>query len=274
MYGPRTASATTTASDDGLRGLVAVLDALGAKDYTRDEVRAYLKSKNLLISILKSLIADHFKRIREDQLKIFTFNDTITITCLTDQEPDLDDVQSFGHLLRLFMMFSLLRGIRFRGSASAGSFHIVSEAENAVMGPAVSEAATWYERADWIGIIATPKATAWIQSLLDQSIGTLEQVFIDYDVPLKKPGPESRSLKAVNWPKALYTTTFEEQSRVVPRFSALSQREKMLALLDRSRAPAGTESKYRHAVDFFDFVQASQRLDELFAPKPSEEFAG
>ena len=83
------------------------------------------------------------------------------------------------------MVDSLVEGILFRSSVSLGTFY-VDDDTNTVMGPAVTDAAAWYDSADWVGINATPHATLAIQALIEHERGTVGHVLIDYPVPMKK----------------------------------------------------------------------------------------
>ena len=83
------------------------------------------------------------------------------------------------------------------------------------MGPAVSDAATWYERADWIGIHATPYTTMFLKSLLQRENQNLDYVLVDYDVPLKDRG--RMLLKTINWPKGVYLNHGKDRNKAKGR---------------------------------------------------------
>ena len=122
-----------------------------------------------------------------------------------------------------------------------------------ILGPAVSDAAAWYEQADWIGIHATPRATLFIQSLLEASSGKdLDHVLVDYDVPLKDRS--TRKLKAINWPKGFYLQPLRP-------FGAGTTRGLVLRALTARHVPKDTESKYFHALSFFAHVEKLQHLE-------------
>src|SRR5690242_867246 len=90
----------------------------------------------------------------------------------------------------------------FRRAFAVGDFFVGDE--RTVLGPTITDAASWFEAADWIGIHATPHATLFIQSLLESSPGAdLEHVLVDHDIPLTKD-KSRRRLKAVNWPKGFF----------------------------------------------------------------------
>lgn len=233
-------------------GLIAILDALGAASYTDEEISRFLESRGRVLELLKRNA--HSKEIRGDIVEsgvtTFTFNDTVLIVYRTGAPPDLNDVKHFCLLLRKFTVDSLAKGILFRGTVSAGTFY-VDDDTNTVMGPAVTDAAAWYESADWIGIHATPHATLVVQRLLEQGQDSLEHVLVDYAVPLK--GRPAMTLKAINWPKIFLVPG------LAPPGGPKQPRAKCLALLTRHRFPKGSELKHFNAVAFFDHCVALRK---------------
>ena len=119
------------------------------------------------------------------------------------------------------------------------------------MGPAVSDAAAWYDKADWIGVHATPRASIHIQSLLERATRDLEHVVVDYPVPLKSGNV--LNVKAVNWPKGFYVQGLR------PEGHGERTRAKLLSLLREHEIPLGTESKYFNAIRFFDYIEKTQK---------------
>ncbi|HVE70538.1 MAG TPA: hypothetical protein VNI54_04150 [Thermoanaerobaculia bacterium] len=139
----------------------------------------------------------------------------------------------------------------FRGSIGIigiGSFY-VNDDTNTVMGSAVTDAAAWYDRADWMGVHATPQASITIDALADYDPESVQYVVVDYDVPFKDIG--RISLKTVNRPKAFF----------VPGLTPCADDEeparKLRALLAKHPVPRGTERKYFHTIEFFDHVADS-----------------
>lgn len=227
---------------DQQQGLIAILDALGAANYSQEKIGRFLKSRELVLEQLRYK-ATRVKGIDPNSLTTFTFNDTVLILYQTNTPVTLADVRGFGELLRRFAIKSLEHGILFRGSLSIGPFYVDS-ATNTVLGDAVTDAASWYNVADWIGVLATPQATLFIQSLIEQSSGDIERLLVDYDVPLKNQ--RAHQLKAVNWPKAFFV------KGMTPCSENEKPRSKCLALLTEHGVPKGTESKYFNTLAFFD----------------------
>jgi len=227
---------------DQQQGLIAILDALGAANYSQEKISRFLKSRELVLVQLRYK-ATRVKGVDPSSLTTFTFNDTVLILYQTKAPVTLSDVKGFGELLRRFAIKSLEHGILFRGSISIGPFYVDSET-NTVLGDAVTDAASWYNVADWIGVLATPQATLFIQSLIEQSSSNIERLLVDYDVPLKNQ--QASRLKAVNWPKAFFV------KGMTPCSENEKPRSKCLALLTEHGVPKGTESKYFNTLAFFD----------------------
>jgi hypothetical protein len=229
---------------DQKQGLIAVLDALGAATYNDREITQFLNSRERVLELLKRKA--NAKEVRGNMninlVTTFTFNDTVLIVYCTPGPATLDDVQHFCLLLRKFMVDSLAQGILFRGSVSIGNFYVDDES-NTVMGTAVTDAAAWYDSADWVGINATPHATLVVQALLRGS-KDLDRLLVDYTVPLKDRS--ALVLKAVNWPKAFFVKGLR------PVKEGEDPRAKCLKLLAEHKVPKGTESKHFNTVAFFD----------------------
>jgi hypothetical protein len=149
------------------------------------------------------------------------------------------------------------RGILFRGACALGEFYEVDDETNTIMGPVVSDAAAWYDKAEWIGIHLTPRSSMYVEALSMD----LAHVLVDYAVPLKNG--QNLWTKAVNWPKAFYV------EGLAPPSTGLKRRVSVLSRLSGHLIPFGVESKYANTVAFFDHVEREQKLDEQFGPKPS-----
>jgi hypothetical protein len=226
-------------------GVNAILDALGAATYSREKSEKFRASRDRLLQALRNK-AEHqlVPAIREDQLKTFTFGDTIIIVVLTESGRQMNYVWPFLLLLRRFHADSLREEILLRGSLAIGEFYAVDDDSNTVMGPAVSDAASWYDKSDWIGVHATPRATLLIEALPENTGFPLENLAVFYDVPMKGALP-TRAL-ALNWPKVLLAPM------MTPLPEGADRRRVFLDLLVRGEIPRGTEGKYTNTVNFFD----------------------
>jgi hypothetical protein len=221
------------------------MDALGAASYGDAEIRRFMNSRDVVMEMFNAK-AEDVLGISASMVTTFTFNDTIVIVLRTgDQEPQLKQVSDFFTIMRKFMVDSLQHGILFRGAVAIGTFH-VNEQTNTVMGQAVTDAAAWYNKAEWMGLHATPRATLVIDRCLEHDHVTKGNVMLDYGVPLKD-GATVRA-KVVNWPKVFFVNSIR------PCDSDDEAKEKFLEFLSVHPVPLGTEKKYFNTVDFFDFA--------------------
>lgn len=244
--------------------MVAILDALGASSFREEEIERFIDSQEIILhSLNEKADAIWGEDLRPEMVTTFTFNDTIVIALTLGRLPDIRDVAKFFILLRKFFTVSTINGLLFRGAISVGKFY-KDVAKNLVMGEAVTDAAAWYERANWIGIHATPRASAIVDRLIEEEQNQdekkeLASVLIDYDVPMKdKSRPR---LKASNWPKAYFVQSLS------PCAPGQSRRGRMLELLNKHAVPLGTEEKYFNTVAFYDSVVESQQLNETFGTR-------
>ena len=219
---------------------------MGAANYSTEQIAQFLKSRQVVLSLLatNAEIKALSGRIQPGQVTTFTFNDTVLIVYGTEAMPTFDEVRHFCLLLRRFQVDSLINGILFSGSVSVGKFHVDDET-NTVLGEAVTDAAAWYDSADWLGINATPFASLFVQSLLDQTSGDLEHVLVDWNVPLKD-NKGYRRLKALNWPKVFVVPN------MTPCAPGENHRAKCATLLSVLGVPKGTELKFSNTMEFYD----------------------
>jgi hypothetical protein len=169
-----------TTSSRRENGIIAILDALGAGSYEDADIERFIESREIVLGLFNQKAEDILGEIRASMITTFTFNDTILIALRTgSEEPRWKHISNFFTILRKFLVDSMAHGILFRGSIAIGTFYVNNET-NTVMGQAVTDAATWYDKADWIGVHTTPRG--W----LEHNDGTKRQVMLDYDVPLKQ----------------------------------------------------------------------------------------
>jgi len=82
------------------KGLVAILDALGASAYSAADIKEFLKSAYLLLEMLQKKVESVFLEAR--RLSTFTFNDTLVIAYETKPGIDIDYIEAFCSVLRHF----------------------------------------------------------------------------------------------------------------------------------------------------------------------------
>lgn len=173
-------------------GVVAILDALGAANYDDSEIAEFLKSRQVVMRKLDAKTEQVSANLNTARIKTYTFNDTVLVVQESDSEEIVpNDIQAFVTHLRRLVVDSLGRRILFRGSFAAGSFYEDSDT-NTILGKAVTDAAAWYDKADWIGVLATPRTTILIDRLKEQQDAEWDYLLADYEVPLSV-GKEMRS---------------------------------------------------------------------------------
>lgn len=235
-------------------GIVAILDALGTASYQEPEVRRFVDSRRHVLDLLTEKAEGVLGEIRAQMIATFTFNDTILIILRTgEREPRLKQISAFFTILRKFLVDSLTHKILFRGSIAIGTFYVNDET-NTVMGPAVTDAAAWYDKADWVGVHATPRANLVIERWLEHESATKGNVMLDYDVPLKQGGIVRT--KVVNWPKVFFVES------ITPCVDGTEPKEKLLEFLTQHQVPWGTESKFYNTTTFFDHAVKQVKKDK------------
>ena len=234
-------------------GVVAVLDALGAKTYSESEISRFLKSREIVLELLRQNTEGVADDLKGCPLETFTFNDTVVIVLNTGtNQPNYRHIRAFCKLMRTFVVDSLVNKILFRGCISIGSFRM-DVSSNTIMGVAVTDAAEWYDKADWVGLIATPHATLQIRFEEERGERDWKYLMLDYNVPLN--GGQYVRLKAVNWPKVFLVR------KISPCKDGEAPRVKLLELLSWHQVPRGTEGKYFNTVEFFDHAIAEAKKE-------------
>ena len=167
-------------------GIVALIDMLGTRGPHEARGAARMHGNwNALLSRAKGLAW------REKELQgcnVSAFSDTMIITAEGDAEALLG---AFGRACTLLIPASICLDIPIRGCVAAGKFF--QSSGKLITGPAITEAAAYYELPQWIGISCCPSA----HSRIDGMAGG-RACYTGYDIPLKS-SVEYNGL-AVNWP--------------------------------------------------------------------------
>lgn len=234
-------------------GIVAILDALGAANYGDKEIERFMRSRSIVISLLREKTKRVAKRLEVNKVTTFTFNDTVLIILEFDLRwPSADEIRAFLEVLRKFLVDSFVNKILFRGAFAIGSFY-KGEDTNTILGEAVTDAATWYNKADWMGVISTPRTSVYVDYLEEKHQESLKHLILNYDVPMSNG--EVQELKTVNWPKVFWV------NEITPCQPGESKRETLLKLFSKYNMPEGTDQKYYHAIQYFDYVMKKQKLE-------------
>ncbi len=241
-------------------GIILMIDALGVSKYNFEKCKTFLEKRRNLEQYLKTqkkalgtlLGASHYKNSSTS-----IFGDTI-IHCWPIKENQDDRYFVLADVVVdscEIMYWGLTNGILFRGCISVGEY--ITE-KNTVLGPALFDANDWYESADWFGIIFSPKAQIWVESVLEekkrrskhkQTAGLgLQEFLVPYDVPLSHHSGSQTSKKflTIGWPETYNKSAEFEKIDGTPRENLL----KDLFKIDQSKEG---ESKFKNSIDFFDW---------------------
>ena len=271
-------------------GIIVVLDALGARHFHIQRCREYISARD---DAMRIALEDYrLKNCGEDgvgpavslkPVASLTFGDSILFAWNFDTDKRRIPVAlSFvASWVASFLVSMMARGFLYRGAMSTGAY-VLANRTNTVIGPAVADAAAWYEMGDWFGVVATPscervieyfrevkesasKSESGNQLYLDHlnSVGIrsdtvdymsiLEERFsqelVQYRVPFKpqEHTPDNRptQLWVVNWPKTLFREkTNRSADARIAFYSALRNLEGPL--------PNDAVRKLANSIQFFD----------------------
>ena len=238
-------------------GFICIMDALGIKGAWKDmEPDEFVKS----IKELEKGFRGAIENVREGgetysaggKLDFQLFSDTVFITfACADRDFGVKAsvAQSFLHLPWFSNVVvgpfchALMEGLFFRGAIAQGYFH---QEESILLGPAVDDAARYYERANWLGVLLTPAATLAAQYAVAkwEELGISEQhALVEYDVPMSKGDAER--LMVVNWP-AFFRQVHQGSGEKA------SPKQHLAGMLARHPIPPEARQKYVNALAFFD----------------------
>lgn len=238
-------------------GIVILLDALGAATYSENQIKDFLSSRadiNGLVSSLSSQFPKNKGKFYPPV--IFTFGDTVIITIeLRTKKHIFTHLFFISILMRRYLFHSMEQGILFRGSFSIGSY-IEDFDSNTVMGEAVTDAAAWYEKSNWMGLSSTPKTKNVLEYYLlklkleEDSFSYLHR----YDVPMKNG--VTHNLYVVSWPSAFFDEHLLEKAEID------DGKHYFYKILKDLPIPLGTEMKYENTKQYFEFVSNKILMDD------------
>ena len=91
------------------------------------------------------------------KLSTLSISDTIVLHLPCPDESAATALGIVGSVCQRAVWASLYMGIPLRGAVTYGDYR-VNESQHTFIGPAVDEAAAWYEQGDWIGVLMAPSA--------------------------------------------------------------------------------------------------------------------
>lgn len=227
-------------------GFVAILDVLGASSYSIEESVMFLEKRNALFEKLKNVQNKLMNPLQGvPQPEVAVFGDTFVFTWAVGKEQSLKLLPGVALWLQAAIKHSLGDKLFLRGAFSIGSY-IFKDAT--VLGPAVSDAASWYQEADWFGVILTPSCQFYLVTFLEHASQepqlkefTFDNLFVRYPVPLKNGA--NRDMWTIAWPHDFWKKGD----------SVLNAKAMFASLLIDIPIPKGTENKYQNSSEFFEW---------------------
>ena len=233
------------------RGIVAMLDALGMRNASDEEIKKFIKFMPTMHELIKMMnevfIVSHLQLEnlgKEENFSIYRFGDTILLVWKNATPNDEEiGLVPIAQILSRVITTCLSRGIRLRGAVSIGDMILD---EQSVLGAVINDVASWHDKTEFIGIVATPKCGQHLSYMelnhvsknsTDKKMSKREfdASFQKYKVPIKDN--LTKELWVVNWPD--YKTS-KNQDRLDWYFD----KTRKLSI------PFGTEQKYENTERF------------------------
>jgi len=256
-------------------GIVVIIDALGAKSLTIEGAREFLKLRDEVVIDLPfindtinwamaEMIASPAEtpidsrqrnildQLRETKHEVVTFGDSFIL--LYECKPEVINLAlaRVAQWCELTVSAAMDRKVFLRGALSIGNYLYGGSQSNTVLGPAVADAASWCEVADWIGVAVTPSAGYYLnQSSINpnelrhhtQFHFFHQQSYIKYSVPLK--GGHREELWTLMWPRHFFDHEKPD-----------SIRQRLATIFAGTSMPKGSESKYSNTWDYAEWMWA------------------
>ena len=225
--------------------------------------------------MLESQCDDDNGTTRGGASRVMTFGDTFAIFWPTSSRESIvwvRELQEFSAATAYVIALAFISGLQLRGAFAIGEYYLESDI---AIGPAVADAAEWYEQSQLIGVMATPETRRIISAALSHSpratnkqTGSLGEAIDDilYDltrlfwpdfVLALKDGSSSQQL-CLNWPYVMLILGPWITECTGEHVSQFFRRK----LASRSR-PASAEPKYQNTEIFFrncfSYIDAAER---------------
>jgi hypothetical protein len=228
-------------------GVIVLLDALGIQNSTIEESRKFIQFLDDARNIepyIKTFVEDTsiYDFIHTNPPEVRTFGDTFLIAWSIPEDVEIMDCL---HTISTYVSFLICEGLKsgflLRGAISIGEY---IQSKNTLIGPAVTDAAGWYEEADWFGCITTPACTQYINSnnhveLFERKV-KIGSILVEYDIPFK--GNRILKLWCCKWP--IFLSFFSDSREII------EIRNFYFKCTARYQIPKGTEQKYYNAEKF------------------------
>ena len=241
-------------------GIVAMIDALCVRNSTIEESAHFIENIQKIKNELPAFMADYFdgtpqlKKFECTPPQLTTFGDTFIFSWEMKPEELAEYLPHTGIILSYVVLTGLKLKMAFRGAISVGDY---IQSGPIILGPAIADAASWYDSAEMVGVSATPYCGQFLGEL-NESNG--ENYFRRYDVQVK--GNASKNLWCVPWPALLDMIEITETK-------GKTRLEIFYKMIQKFSIPKGTEDKYFNTESFVKWIAENEK-SETTHPVASE----
>jgi hypothetical protein len=197
-------------------GIVVLLDALGAKTTTLEDTLIFFRSFRKILREIRSAQVDSSEINFTIEQRVFGDSILLTVPVAEPdkwkQERERNPRGAYSNLQRCFdltvetvneiVALGINEQILFRGAVAIGEYVAGSDT---ILGPAVSDAASWYEEGDFVGVFATPYTTTYVERMLSKT-GNKDRLKLSYyrcQLPLKGSSRDCGELYLLDWARSL-----------------------------------------------------------------------
>ncbi|MGI0066622.1 MAG: hypothetical protein ACREA5_01795 [Nitrosotalea sp.] len=231
-------------------GIVILLDALGMQHMWQTKYpKDILHSWEILITAIKNGFDADCKKYGIE-LSFQVFSDTVLITATGKIFTLLLEIPP---LLRKFILIGMLLGFYFRGCMSRGLFYPSTTETKLIIGPAISEAAQYYEQMDMIGVVINPSLHKLLKEMMadnDVLRKNLGYYYTQYDVPMKY------GISKQHWiMKQVPNTDLTKIGYDRMKMGATTYVELIKKKIDQYSSEPKIKKKWENTLAFFEYTQ-------------------
>ena len=220
------------------KGIIVFLDVLGVKGIGIEKSLELIRLRNKVIKSIDDIKEKRINQFENDlnynypNPSIVIFQDSI-IVCFDENK--IDAQCCIFDLAAQWVIDALncaiWHNLFLRGAMSYGEY-IVNTSDNnvTILGPAMDDAHSYYEIADWIGVIMTPTCeeqysteiqiySALFKQSIEEAIKYRQFLFVRYQIPLSKNQKPNEILpeefRAISWPRLANKQDKEGKGQII-----------------------------------------------------------
>lgn len=247
------------------KGAVVLVDFLGiSRSADKSTCEYFINKRKELLEIIPIALQDSVSLRQAAHSQVFkkhlppinrplirSFQDTIMMVWPYEevaavkgsyQEGPVEFLMMIAHALGVVFKEALQRKTLLRGAVSFGDYYESSDLDDKVfLGPAVTEAAEWYDRTDWAGIVLTPRTGYILDAEINaDNLNLIMPFYTKYGIPVK--GKEGLELWSISWPYHFFDGSDKTQDKISEYYSLFSS---------FSYIPADEVAKYINTHNYF-----------------------